>query len=219
MNGLADTTDADLPVDGEDVARGTLYEVLATLFDEPEAWLYEAMVDGSFRVDLEHLTDRSGLDVDVPAFDPVDDHELLCARFNDLFAVGYPQPAVPLYESDHVEDPDWHDVNLDLARAYDYFGVEIDSDHRDHHDHLVIELEFAGYLSRLAATSGSDDAERARRDFLSRHLLPFLESVTTAVEDEVETGIYDDVTAFALAVAETDYATLDSTLSSEVSSP
>jgi len=98
--------------------------------------------------------------VEAPALATDDDYETLAARYNDLFELGYSEytdrtdgsldssgPPVPLYESKYRPDQSWNDVNLDLARAYDHYGLEIDQDRRDNHDALRYELEFAGYLA------------------------------------------------------------------------
>lgn len=195
------------------VARGTVYGTLAKLYEEPTEELFEALADGSLFEELERLIDRTELDVEVPSVQTTDDYELLCARFNDLFVVGYPDPVIPRYESEHVETS-WNEVNLDLTRVYDYFDVEIDQSEREHHDYLVIELEFAGYLSRLAAT-GQADAQRARADFLDRHLKPFVDGLEAGIEDERETGIYDDVVAFTANFVRADLQDLTNTLEAE----
>lgn len=177
--------------DTTEVATGTIYGTLARLYEEPSEELYGALDSGSLFTELRRLTQKTDLKVTVPAVETNDEFTLLCARFNDLFVVGYPDPVVPRYESDHV-DTDWEQINLDLTRLYDYFDVEINQDQREHHDFLVIELEFAGYLSRLAA-SGDPAAKRARADFIERHLLPFVEGVEASIADEKNTGIYRDV--------------------------
>lgn len=212
-----DTSPTDVRVDDPAAAaRGTIYGTLARLFEEPDESLFEALTDGSIAADVELLVERSGLEVVVPTMVTDDDYDLLCARFNDIFAVGYPDPPVPLYESEWAGEETWNNVNLDLARAYDYFGVEVNEDEREHHDHLVLELEFAGYLARLAAATDDDGVRRARRDFLDRHLAAFLESMADAMESEVETGIYDDVVAFADRFVRADAADLEGRLDEEV---
>lgn len=198
-------------------ARGTVYGTLAGLFEEPDETVYEALIDGSLGADMKVLVDHAALDVAVPTLETADDYDLLCARFNDIFEIGVPDPPVPLYESEYVEEGTWNSVNLDLARAYDYFGVTIDDSEREHHDHLQLELEFAGYLARLAATNQNENVSRARRDFLERHLEPFLVTVASAVDEEVETGIYHDLTSFAASFATRDRSDLDSNLNTEVS--
>ncbi len=199
------------PVDNTtEVARGTIYGALARLYEEPSEELYGGLETGGLFDELRELVAESDLDVEVPAVSTEDDHELLCARFNDIFVVGYPDPVIPRYESEHLDTP-WDQINLDLTRLYDYFDVSVDQDEREHHDYLVIELEFAGYLSRLAAT-GETDAMRARADFLEKHLLPFLESIESAIESEHETGIYSEVVAFSARFARADLARLEETL-------
>lgn len=188
--------------DVTEVARGTVYGSLARLFEEPSEQLFAALETGLLFEEFEELIDQADLDVPVPSVRTEDDYELLCARFNDIFVVGYPDPVIPRYESEHVDEP-WNQVNLDLTRLYDYFDVAVDQEEREHHDYLVIELEFAGYLSRLAAT-GETDAKRARADFLERHLLPFVESIESAIENEHETGIYTDVVEFTAAFVRAD---------------
>lgn len=204
-------------VDTEAAARGTVYGTLAGLFEEPDETIYEALDDGSMGADLALLVEHSGLAVSVPTLVTGDDYELLCARFNDIFEIGNPEPPVALYESEYSGEETWDDINLDLARAYDYFGVSVDESNREHHDHLQLELEFVGYLARLAATTDDDSVRMARRDFLDRHLEPFVQNMAMAIEDEVETGIYDGLVSFAVSFVAADLADLESQLDAEVS--
>jgi len=212
---------ADPSVDSVTGARGALYGLLARLFEEPGHELHEALATGDVGDRLAAWVQTAGLEeVSVPTLETDDDHDLLCARFNDIFAVGYPDPPVPLYESSYAPEGEWESINLDLARAYDYFGAAIDEDRRDHHDHLVLQLEFAGYLARLAAVEDRPDLERARRDFLDRHLVGFAEELESAIRAEVETGIYDELVAFLAAFVRADHRSLAAESdASEVTSP
>lgn len=212
-----DPTETETVDDPAAAARGTIYGTLASLFEEPDETTYETLQDGTMAADLDHLVEHAGLDVAVPTLVTSDEYELLCARFNDVFAIGYPDPPVALYESEYVPEGKWDDVNLDLARAYDFFGVEVDQTDREHHDHLQLELEFAGYLARLAAVTDEDGVRRARRDFLDRHLAAFVAGIANKVEDEVETDIYDDLVAFTNEFVSADLADLESRLDAEVS--
>ncbi len=90
---------------------------------------------------------------------------------------------ISLYESSYRPDAAWNDVNLDLARAYDYFGLEIDREARDNHDYLPYELEFASYLARREAAVG-EDAAIARLDFHDRHLGHAAAGVADRLADE-----------------------------------
>jgi DMSO reductase family type II enzyme chaperone len=207
--------------DTESGARGAIYGLLARLFEEPDPEIHAALAAGEFDDHLASLVRTAGLaGLEVPGLRTDDDHDLLCARFNDIFAVGYPDPPVPRYESSYAAEGEWESINLDLARAYDYFGAAIDERERDHHDHLVLELEFAGYLARLAAVEDRPDLEQARKDFLDRHLLGFAEDLESAIAAEVETGIYDDLVSFLAAFVEADRRALAARSNgSEVTTP
>ncbi|MXR40325.1 molecular chaperone [Halobaculum sp. WSA2] len=210
------TSDALGAVDSEAAARGAVYALAARTFTEPDEELYDALSDGSLDAEFATLVERTGLDVDPPDLGVDDDRDTLAARYNDLFVIGYSEvidgtdgtidsqgPPVSLYESRYRSGASWNDVNLDLARAYEHFGCEIDDDERRHHDHLRLELEFAGYLCRLAAadaratggtTQGNGEADadvrRARLDFHDRHLSPFVSGLHEALDEEPGTDLY-----------------------------
>ncbi|MFB6152665.1 MAG: molecular chaperone TorD family protein, partial [Halodesulfurarchaeum sp.] len=130
--------------DVADGAIGGVYGLLAGRFEEPDRNRFEALRSGRIDEELQTLVDRAGLEVSVPSLVPESAYDLHCARFNDIFTVGYPEPPVPLYESEYHDEGRWEEINVDLARAYSYFDVSIDEDRREHHDHLVVELEFVG---------------------------------------------------------------------------
>jgi DMSO reductase family type II enzyme chaperone len=198
------TTPTD-PMDGLDedaAARGAVYATLAKAFEYPEESFHSAAADGTLEADLNACLDRTTLDVSVPSLTTDDDYETLAARYNDIFELGYSEytdrtdgsleaegPPVPLYESKYRSDHSWNDVNLDLSRAYSYYGLEIDQDERDNHDALTYELEFAGYLARREAAVG-EDAAIARLDFHDRHLGHAAAGVADRLADEPGTDIY-----------------------------
>ncbi|MFC7324674.1 molecular chaperone TorD family protein [Halorubrum rutilum] len=201
----------DEAVDTETGARGAVYGLLASAFDEPTPEPYEGFADGSIDRAMSTLVARSGLDVDPPDLTVDDDRETLAARYNDLFVVGYSEvidgtdgtienqgPPASLYESTYRSDASWNDVNLDLARAYEHFGCEVGGDERRHHDNLRLEVEFAGYLCRLAAaTEGDGDGyDRARLDFHDRHLSMLAAGLDDALDSEPGTGVYGRLAAF-----------------------
>lgn len=194
---LAATVDRDL------AARSALYGLLVRAFDNPDEEVHAGAVDGSLQAEAETYVDQSALTVDVPAVETDATHEDFSGTYNRLFTLGHAEyvdrtdgsmetegPPVPLYESKY-RDADWQDVNVDLARAYDYFGVSVDTDRRDHHDNIRLELEFAAYLARREA-AGEADAGRARRDLLDRHLVPFAGALRERLA-EVEGGFYADL--------------------------
>jgi len=205
-------TDSDSEFDRDAAARSALYIVLARAFDNPDTEFYAAARDGNLAREAETYLDRSALAVEPPDLETDRSHEDLCAMYNGLFTLGHAEytdrtdgsldsegPPVPLYESKY-RDASWEDVNADLARAYDHFGVSVSQDRRDHHDNVRLELEFAAYLARREAAD-EEAAGRARRDFLDRHLDPFATALADRLE-AVDGGFYADVaTLFAHFVA------------------
>lgn len=194
-------------IDGEDVsrdaaARGVVYRTLAVAFRHPDESFHQSAVDGSLTEDLRRCVGLTPLSVEVPDLTTDDDYEKLAARYNDIFELGYSEytdrtdgsleasgPPVPLYESKYRSNTSWNDVNLDLSRAYQFYGLEIDQDQRDNHDALAYELEFAGYLCRREATVGEGE-DAARLDFHDRHLGHLAAGVADRLAEEPGTGIY-----------------------------
>jgi DMSO reductase family type II enzyme chaperone len=217
--------EADEPLDPTTVdraaaARSGLYALLARLFEEPDERTYRRLADGDLDATCRELVAASGLDLDPPDLTVEDDHDTLCARFNDLFTVGYAEyedrtdgsldstgPPVSLYETAYRPEASWNDVNLDLARAYDYFGLEVDQTVRDNHDYLPYQLEFAGYLARLAA-AGETGPARARLDLHDRHLHVVAGGLADRMAEETGTGLYGELAAFLADLVETDQSAL-----------
>ncbi|SFR87280.1 DMSO reductase family type II enzyme chaperone [Halomicrobium zhouii] len=183
-----------------------LYDALATgEFADSVASLLDRTtldVDGFDPDESDAVDDDDAADSGPAALRTEDDYDTLCARYNDLFVVSFTEvedrtdgtesstaPPVPLYESSYRSDVSWTDVNLDLLRAYDFYGLEVDQSVRDHHDHLRYQLEFAGYLARRAAVA-DDGAPAARLDLLDRHLRVITEGMADAMADEPEIGAY-----------------------------
>ena len=207
-------------VDRDPASRGGLYALLARGFRHPDEEFHAAAADDSLAEEVAALADAAGLDLDVPAMTTDDDFETLCARYNDLFVIGFAAyedrtdgtlasdgPPVPLYESTYRPEASWGDVNLDLARAYEFFGLGVDEDDRDNHDALPLQLEFAAYLARREAL-GEGGAAAARLDLLDRHLSYVAAGVCEGLADEAGTGVYGDLGALLEAVVRGDQADL-----------
>jgi len=192
-------------------ARGGVYGLLAAVFRHPDEALHRTLVDGDLVAGLISLVERTSLPVRVDVGDEAtaDDFETLCSRYNDLFELGYAEytdrtdgslsttePPVPLYESAYRCDASWTDVNLDLARAYDYYDLEVDDSDRENHDHLPLQLEFAGFLARREAAVDGSSAAAARLDLLDRHLRILIEGVADRIADEPGTGVYGPLATF-----------------------
>ncbi|WP_458207803.1 molecular chaperone TorD family protein [Haladaptatus sp. NG-SE-30] len=206
----------DETIETSAAARGGVYALLARSFIDPDDEFYAALEDGSLDAQLQSLLDASGLSIDAPSLTTDDDHDTLAARYNDLFVIGFSEvldptdgtmssqePPVPLYESTYRSEVSWNDVNLDLARAYEYFGLGVDNSDRDNHDHIRFELEFMGYLCRREAAVDSDVA-RARLDFLDRHLRVVVNGVADRLADEPGTGFYGSLATLLQRFTEAD---------------
>lgn len=209
---------ATLPdgVDPEPSAQGALYALCSRIFTDPDDELYALLANGTVTQECRTLLDHTTLSIDPPDFTVNEDHETVSARFNDLFVIGYSEvvdktdgtmnnygPPVSLYESDYRSEISWNQVNLDLARAYEFFGCEVDQDIRRNHDHLKLELEFMSYLCRREAAVDPGVAA-ARLDFHDRHLRVFAEGLADAVEDESGTGIFGRAADFLERLAKAD---------------
>ncbi|MFB6128970.1 MAG: molecular chaperone TorD family protein [Halorhabdus sp.] len=200
-------------------ARGVVYRTLSVCFDNPSEDLHARLLDGRLADGLREAIQASALTVSVPDLDPEGNRRTLSGRYNRLFALGQTVvtdrtdgsvesegPAVSLYASSHREDATWAEINADLARAYEYYGLGVDETEREHHDNLRLQLEFAGYLARREAL-GEADAARARRDFLDRHLKPFADSLREALR-EADDGVYAAFGEFLAAFVNADRADL-----------
>ncbi|WP_435101413.1 molecular chaperone TorD family protein [Halarchaeum sp. P4] len=210
---------ADLDMDA--AARGELYRLLARAFEHPDEEFHADLQSGAFAEACRDLLARTSLDVSLPDLSVTEDYEALAARYNDLFVVGFAEyedrtdgtlastgPPVPLYEIEYRSDTQWGDVNIDLARAYDYYGVSVDESERDNHDNLRLELSFAGYLARRAALNPEEGAAGARLDFLDRHLGVLADGVADALDEEHDTDVYGALGSFLAAFVAADAADL-----------
>jgi len=196
-------SDAPDGLDLDAAARATVYRTLAHAFRYPDEGFHDAAETGTLETELRACVERTALDVTVADCTTDDDYETLAARYNDIFELGYSQytdrtdgsldasgPPVPLYESKYRPDRSWNDVNLDLARAYQHYGLETDQDERDNHDALAYELEFAAFLARREAAVGDEGAAAARLSFHDRHLGHLAAGVADRLADEPGTDIY-----------------------------
>mgnify|MGYP006303196035 CR=1 FL=1 len=214
-------------IDASAGARGAVYALAARTFDQPDAELYRALDDGRVAAEFDTLLDRSGLAVEPPDLTVEDEKEIISARYNDLFVIGFTEvvdktdgtvdnqgPPVSLYESDYRSEVSWNDVNLDLARAYEHFGCQVDQDDRRNHDHFRLQLEFMGYLCRREAAVDETLAQ-ARLDFHDRHLRVVTRGIADALDSEPGTGIYGELADFLDRFSEADVDDLDERLHGE----
>lgn len=210
-------------VEQDPAARGVLYQTFARAFEHPTAELFETIAEGRFGAGIEDALADTRLDVTVPPLATPADAQTLSTQYNRLFVLGHTVvtdrtdgsvenegPAVSLYESGHRDDATWETINVDLARAYEHYGLSVNPDERDHHDNLRLQLEFAGYLARREAL-GDNAAAAARRDFLDRHLTVFASSLREALS-EADDGVYAALATVLDRLVNADHADLTARL-------
>ncbi len=153
----------------DSAARSELYRVLSAAFRHPDPaapTLGRALAAAA-----------AALPYRLPEFAvpelPVQELRL---RYTNLFEASDRSGAISLHESDFVPTPRAK-VWEDLVRFYEHFGLRYDGEviHL-WPDHLAIELECLQYLTFLEAGIAGDITPllRAERDFIDRHLLPWL---------------------------------------------
>lgn len=94
------------------------------------------------------------------------------------FEVGVTGPAIPVQESFYAEASSASQVIRENFLFYRHFGYPL-ADDPSPHDSLVKQLGFLAYLESLlgspeTSTDERESLERARDDFLDRHLRPWL---------------------------------------------
>jgi DMSO reductase family type II enzyme chaperone len=107
----------------------------------------------------------------------------LRALYIDLFEAGLPQPRCPLLESAWLLNRPAGDVVLENKLYYQNFGLEIDG--RAAPDHLLTQLEFLAWLDHCEAAGNTDveSVQRARAEFLERHLSHWAGSLAHLAEN------------------------------------
>jgi DMSO reductase family type II enzyme chaperone len=107
----------------------------------------------------------------------------LRSLYINLFEAGLPQPRCPLLESAWLLNRPAGDVVLENKLYYQNFGLEIDP--RAAPDHLLTQLEFLSWLDHCEAAGNADkeSVQRARTEFLERHLSHWVGSLAHLSEN------------------------------------
>jgi DMSO reductase family type II enzyme chaperone len=165
----------------DSAARSELYRVLSAVFRHPDpAAPFPGRALGAVAAALPYRLPEMTLP-ELPLAE-------LQLRYTNLFEASDRSGAISLHESDFVPTPRakvWEDV----VRFYEHFGLRYDGEAiRLWPDHLAIELECLQYLSFLEAGIAGDIAPllRAERDFIDRHLLPWLPDLAGQLAEREE---------------------------------
>lgn len=161
------------------------YGLLAALIDYPDDAFLPLIADGQAmrqcRQVLGELHPALEACIAWPDLaDAGDGADALAVEYTRLFDVaGSGGPLCPLHGGGYRPDSRMQ-LLRELVRFYNHFGLTTEAaPARELPDHLATQLEFLHYLSRLesdclAHDTDADDCRRARRDFLERHLAPWL---------------------------------------------
>jgi DMSO reductase family type II enzyme chaperone len=105
-----------------------------------------------------------------------------------LFEVGAPAPPFPLLEHHWVKSRPPSKILSENARFYSHFGLRIAPGARETVDHLRYQLEFLAWVCEMGARLADEgrleqalQADRARGDFLGKHLLTWIPKLVHAV--------------------------------------
>lgn len=109
------------------------------------------------------------------------------ARYLSLFEVGLPAPPCPLNESPYIRtEPPTKIIHENLL-FYQAFGLTIEEGNAELPDHISNQLEFLSFLTNLH--EAAPDEERrlpirtAKRDFMERHVLPWVPKARMKLKD------------------------------------
>jgi DMSO reductase family type II enzyme chaperone len=98
------------------------------------------------------------------------------ALYLTAFETNFPKRSVSLYEGDYVKKGGKPDLLLELKDFYGNFGLEVKKEIHELEDRITAELEFMQFLALKQSQDGIDKTPyiMAQRDFLERHLAPWM---------------------------------------------
>ncbi|MEH6471584.1 MAG: molecular chaperone TorD family protein [Halopseudomonas sp.] len=176
-------------------ARSELMQLLALGWSHPTPERYQLIADGSYQAVLAQVTQLyfgAPCELNLPLL-PFSDFESL---YIELFSVGNNgKPAVGLNAGDYGQLLDGQprpEFMQQYAGWYKHFGIKVRQSEQSNEqpDHLVCQLEFLAWLAKLEADHDGKPVlqngyQRAQRDFLQRHLQPFLAIAIPKLEQQV----------------------------------
>jgi DMSO reductase family type II enzyme chaperone len=126
--------------------------------------------------------------------------EDLRALYIQLFEAGLPQPKCPLLESAYAVNRSSGEIVLENKMFYQNFGLTLDSGAAP--DHLLTQLEFLAWLDHCIAAGNpeQESLERARREFLERHVANWLPAASRLIRRHTDCCYADLLGALAKEV-------------------
>jgi len=213
-------------------ARSRLFQLIALGFAHPVPEFHRVLADGSYLAALTSITAEAvACDTMLPFTQcSFADFE---ADYIYLFQMGRGgKPIIALTAGDHKElsqEQGRPEFLLQYTAWYKHFGLKINENEGANElpDHLVCQLEFISWLSHLEDTAEDNGAlqhgyRSAQRDFLQRHLQPFLGLLVTELQHAADrprsNPVHLALAALALEVTDNLLRQLDAVLDTLIDS-
>lgn len=181
--------------------RSALYRFLLAALDKPTPAQHAWLLGPDFRGSLELACAEFGLPCpEGPLFpDDYAEHE---SRYLACFEVGLPQPPVVLQASHYQRREPVPAIIHEHVLFYRRFGATLSIQNREPADHLLSELAFLIHLDDLLVRGlPAESIRHARRDFLTRQVLRWLDPAARAAEENGLPTVYQTLlTLLAAAV-------------------
>jgi DMSO reductase family type II enzyme chaperone len=163
-----------------------LYRFFAYVFGFPSQDRFSLLSLAEVRRTLQSLWTELGCQGEAPhpaAFETFEQYE---AAYIALFDVGIPEPPVPLLESAYRKDVPAQQTVLENTDYFEVLGLRPVPSVTPP-DHLVAQLEFLASTRYLQETCGDEskvgDLRRLECDFLERHLLSWIPSALSRLQE------------------------------------
>ena len=188
--------------------RGQLMHMLARGFMHPSADFHKAVSSGRYQDWLGQLARAYAGETEV--IGPVNINAMQFeAAYISLFHAGNPE-VIGLHAGNYdllLDGRSRAEFMLDYVSWYKHFGLEVrqgDST-AELPDHLVCQFEFLAWLAGLEADPDQSRElqsgyRAARNDFLTRHLLPFLDLLRANLSERAEPPVIFYTNLLELAI-------------------
>ncbi|MGO1792085.1 MAG: molecular chaperone TorD family protein [Oceanisphaera sp.] len=185
-------------------AREAIYRLAAVALAYPLTETFQALTEGRLQAALDEAWQALG-GAPWPVFEHSASLEQLEMGYMAIFMHGKRgKPRVPLVASAYsslIAGLTPGAFMLNVQAFYSHFGVAAaieDEGHKDEPDHVVAMLEFCALLCHfegLALTSSKEPSayRRAQRDFLSRYLVPLLQTIRAHYAQESRYGLDENL--------------------------
>ncbi len=197
-----------------------MYGMMALGFTYPDANLHEFWAEGEFVKHLGEAVDEAVPELlenfqttIAPNLNVTEEFQDFEAQYLTAFETDLPKRSVSLYEGSYVRTGGKADLLLELKDFYSNFGLEVNEELHELEDRITAELEFMQFLTLKQCQSGIDKTPYilAQRDFLQRHLAPWMPHLQKEVRRRKIGDFYTALTDLMAEYIEMDMAYLNDT--------